>query len=74
MLIPLTIVVIMLSSYAPGANEMEDDGLTRPSKPFGPFNSFAERVNGRFAMIGFVSLILIEALTGEALFKISWLL
>ncbi|GAQ80353.1 early light-induced protein [Klebsormidium nitens] len=73
MLIPLTIVVIMLSSYAPGANEMEDDGLTRPSKPFGPFNSFAERVNGRFAMLGFVSLIIIEALTGEALFKIGWL-
>jgi hypothetical protein len=39
MLIPLTVVVIMQSSYAPGVNEMVDDGLTRPSKPFGPFNS-----------------------------------
>jgi hypothetical protein len=70
-LIPLTVVVIMLSSYAPGVNEMEDDGLTRPSKPFGPFNSWAERLNGRYAMIGFMSLILIEAYTGTAFFKIG---
>jgi hypothetical protein len=70
-LIPLTVVVIVLSSYAPGANEMEEDGLTRPSKPFGPFNSWAERLNGRYAMIGFMSLILIETYTGTAFFRIG---
>jgi hypothetical protein len=35
------------------------------------FTEYAENLNGRLAMIGFVSLIVIEALTGQGL--IEWL-
>ena len=29
------------------------------------WTSYSERINGRFAMVGFVALILIEALSGQ---------
>jgi hypothetical protein len=35
------------------------------------FNTYAERLNGRSAMIGFVATLLIEYFTGEGL--LSWL-
>lgn len=35
------------------------------------FNRYAEKLNGRLAMIGFVSLLAFEAITGQGL--ISWL-
>ncbi|ARV60802.1 high light inducible protein [Nostocales cyanobacterium HT-58-2] len=35
------------------------------------FTEYAEKLNGRLAMIGFVSLIVIEAVTGHGL--INWL-
>jgi hypothetical protein len=35
------------------------------------FNAYAEKLNGRLAMIGFVSAILFEVLTGQGL--LSWL-
>lgn len=35
---------------------------------FGPLNPEAEMVNGRAAMIGFASLLVVESLTGRALF------
>ncbi|MGE5656652.1 MAG: chlorophyll a/b-binding protein [Actinomycetota bacterium] len=35
------------------------------------FTEYAERLNGRLAMIGFVSLLALEAFTGHGL--ISWL-
>ncbi len=41
-----------------------------PEPKFG-FNDYAERLNGRAAMIGFVLALLIEALTGQGL--LSWL-
>ncbi|AFZ47337.1 CAB/ELIP/HLIP family protein [Cyanobacterium stanieri PCC 7202] len=40
------------------------------SQQFG-FNKYAEKLNGRLAMIGFISLIGFEVLTGQGL--ISWL-
>ncbi|WP_370567197.1 high light inducible protein [Dolichospermum sp. LEGE 00240] len=35
------------------------------------FTEYAEKLNGRLAMIGFVSLIAVEAITGNGL--IAWL-
>ena len=35
------------------------------------FNSYAERLNGRAAMIGFVATLIIEYFTGQGL--LSWL-
>ena len=33
------------------------------------WSGYAERVNGRFAMVGFVALLLIEALSGETFLR-----
>ncbi|NJL01715.1 MAG: high light inducible protein [Spirulinaceae cyanobacterium SM2_1_0] len=41
-----------------------------PTPTFG-FNAYAETLNGRFAMIGFTILLLLELLTGQDLF--TWL-
>lgn len=41
-----------------------------PEPKFG-FNEYAERLNGRAAMIGFVLVILIEYLSGQGL--LAWL-
>ncbi len=40
------------------------------SQQFG-FNAYAEKLNGRLAMIGFVSALAFEALTGQGI--ITWL-
>ncbi len=53
------------ASSAPA--EITDESTT-PS--FG-WTFYAERINGRFAMVGFVSLLLLELLTGEGFFH--WL-
>jgi len=33
------------------------------------FTPFAERLNGRLAMVGFIALLMIELLTGQGLFS-----
>ena len=33
------------------------------------WSAYAERVNGRFAMVGFVAVLLVEALSGETFLK-----
>jgi hypothetical protein len=43
---------------------------SEPEPSFG-WNIYAEQVNGRFAMMGFVLLLLLEFVTGEDLF--TWL-
>ncbi|HIK45244.1 MAG TPA: hypothetical protein IGR64_10200 [Leptolyngbyaceae cyanobacterium M65_K2018_010] len=35
------------------------------------FNDYAERLNGRAAMVGFVALVLFELITGQSL--VTWL-
>lgn len=44
--------------------------FNQPEPAFG-WTPYAEQINGRFAMIGFVGLLLIEILTGQGL--LSWL-
>lgn len=43
---------------------------TRSAASFG-FNAYAERINGRFAMVGFVALLVQEALTHQDFF--TWI-
>ena len=33
------------------------------------WSAYAERVNGRFAMVGFVAVLLVEALSGQTFLK-----
>lgn len=40
-------------------------------RPKSGFNSYAERLNGRAAMVGFVAIIVIELVTGKGF--LSWL-
>lgn len=40
-------------------------------EPLFGFNRYAERLNGRAAMIGFVAMLLVEFLTGKGV--LSWL-
>jgi hypothetical protein len=42
----------------------------QPEPAFG-WTAYAEQLNGRFAMLGFVALLLLESFTGEGL--IAWL-
>ncbi|NEQ40379.1 MAG: high light inducible protein [Okeania sp. SIO3I5] len=42
----------------------------QPEPAFG-WNTYAERINGRFAMVGFLILLLLEIFTNQDLF--SWL-
>ena len=54
--------------------EAERDQSTTPEKEasFG-WNSYAERINGRFAMVGFVALLLLEFFTHQDFFTwIGW--
>ncbi|MFQ4140283.1 chlorophyll a/b-binding protein [Nodosilinea sp. PGN35] len=54
-----------LNNYAVEPKVYVDD-----SQQFG-FNKYAEKVNGRLAMVGFVSAVLFEALTGHGI--VTWL-
>jgi hypothetical protein len=40
-------------------------------RPKAGFNQYAERLNGRAAMVGFIAIILIEAVTGKGI--LTWL-
>ncbi|MBD2108411.1 chlorophyll a/b-binding protein [Nodosilinea sp. FACHB-13] len=46
------------------------EAAAEPAPAFG-WNRYAERINGRFAMVGFVALLLLELVTGQTFF--SWL-
>ena len=57
----ITAVVFTAASVIPMMN-----GVKKES--FGPFTPLAEITNGRAAMLGFASLLIVEALRGQALF------
>jgi hypothetical protein len=67
----------MSDSAAPSASSLEtSEGGATPSEPpatsattgdvpaFG-WSAYAERINGRFAMVGFVAVLLVEAVSGD---------
>jgi len=43
-----------------------DTSATTTDEPAFGWSGYAERVNGRFAMIGFISILLIEALSQDS--------
>lgn len=59
---------------APNAPETptEVEETVPPSEqPSFGWNAYAEKINGRFAMIGFVLLLLLEVITGQSFW--SWI-
>lgn len=55
------------------ANSTETDeaeSYNQPEPKFG-WSAYAEQINGRFAMIGFVALLVLELFTGQDLF--TWM-
>ncbi len=50
------------SSEAPASQISNTSATTKDEPSFG-WSYYAERVNGRFAMIGFIGILLIEALS-----------
>jgi hypothetical protein len=68
LLLGLTIVTVFVSSFAPRVRDMPDNGLDRPARAVGPFTQYAERVNGRAAMIGIIVLLAVEGLTKGPIF------
>ena len=52
----------------PPATTPATSATTGDAPAFG-WSAYAERVNGRFAMVGFVAVLLVEALSGETFLK-----
>ena len=51
----------------------ETSATTKDVPAFG-WSAYAERINGRFAMIGFLAVLLTEALSGDTFFHWSGLI
>jgi hypothetical protein len=52
------------SAAIPAATDQRPSATTSDVPAFG-WSAYAERINGRFAMVGLVAVILIEALSGQ---------
>lgn len=59
-----------MNSETTTAPESPQESLNQPEPTFG-WTPYAEQINGRFAMIGFAGLLLLELLTGQGL--LTWL-
>ncbi|MBE9179177.1 high light inducible protein [Oculatella sp. LEGE 06141] len=57
----------MTSNDTPSANETSLESYNRPEPAFG-WTAYAEQINGRFAMIGFVALLILEWFTRQDFF------
>ncbi len=55
----------MPSTAASPETEVPATSATTADVPAFGWSAYAERVNGRFAMVGFSAVLLIEALSGE---------
>jgi hypothetical protein len=54
-----------LTPFKPHKNQMDQKSDTTNYPPEFGWSNYAERVNGRFAMVGFMAVLIIEALSGE---------
>ncbi|HAA30903.1 MAG TPA: chlorophyll A-B binding protein [Cyanobacteria bacterium UBA8553] len=59
-----------MSTETTSASESSKESFNQPEPAFG-WTPYAEQINGRFAMIGFAGLLLLELLTGQGL--LTWL-
>lgn len=50
-------------------SEIPENSATTPDQPAFGWSAYAERVNGRFAMIGFIAILLIEAFSHGSFLK-----
>jgi len=57
-----------IESQAAAASAPATSATTGDVPAFG-WSAYAERVNGRFAMVGFVAVVLVEALSGQTFLK-----
>ena len=53
---------------SPSPEPISTSATTNDAPAFG-WSGYAERVNGRFAMVGFVAVLLVEALSGQTFLR-----
>lgn len=61
------------ASSTTSATTRSTTSATTGEVPAFGWSGYAERVNGRFAMVGFIAVLLIEALSGETFLRWSGL-
>lgn len=54
---------------SPSSSTTPATSATTNDVPAFGWSAYAERVNGRFAMVGFVAVLLVEAVSGETFLK-----
>lgn len=54
---------------APAVDSPTATSATTPDVPAFGWSAYAERVNGRFAMVGFVAVLLVEAISGDTFLR-----
>jgi hypothetical protein len=57
-----------MSDATPATSATTTSATTQDVPAFG-WSGYAERVNGRFAMVGFAAVLLIEALSGDTFLR-----
>lgn len=64
---------VPVAEESPAAKENPQDSLEENNQPEPAFGwtAYAEQINGRFAMIGFIALIVLELITHQDL--LTWL-
>jgi hypothetical protein len=59
---------------APVESSVPATSATTTDVPAFGWSAYAERVNGRFAMLGFVAVLLVEAISGDTFLRWAGLL
>ncbi len=60
-----------MKSKTPASPTPPSPESAEKAEPAFGWNAYAEKINGRFAMVGFVAILLLEFFTGEIFF--TWL-
>jgi hypothetical protein len=65
----MTLAAMPESMSAVSETSAPATSATTPDVPAFGWSAYAERVNGRFAMVGFVAVLLVEAVSGESFLR-----